>query len=166
MNMVTPAMPADPALDNECINTLRFLSVDAVQKADSRNPRMPMGPAGDGLCAVDPVPQTQSSALLGMSRQLLSRLLRLARSRAASDGQTAYSDRVTLTLTMMTTSVGKADNTPALVWFGPDSGHHRVETRWRGFAKNGHCALIALLYSLHGPVRASRTDKRSDRSRP
>ena len=35
-DMVTPTMPADPALDNECINTLRFLSVDAVQKADSR----------------------------------------------------------------------------------------------------------------------------------
>ena len=38
-------MPADPALDNECINTLRFLSVDAVQKADSGHPGMPMGAA-------------------------------------------------------------------------------------------------------------------------
>jgi transketolase len=28
-------MSLDPALDNECINTVRFLSVDAVQKADS-----------------------------------------------------------------------------------------------------------------------------------
>ncbi|MGA9727290.1 MAG: transketolase, partial [Methylocella sp.] len=38
-------MPPDPALDNECINTLRFLSVDAVQKADSGHPGLPMGAA-------------------------------------------------------------------------------------------------------------------------
>jgi transketolase len=36
---------SDPALDNECVNTLRFLSVDAVQKADSGHPGMPMGAA-------------------------------------------------------------------------------------------------------------------------
>jgi transketolase len=36
---------SDPALDNACINTLRFLSVDAVQKADSGHPGMPMGAA-------------------------------------------------------------------------------------------------------------------------
>src|SRR4029078_12333004 len=34
-----------PALDNECINTLRFLSVDAVQKADSGHPGLPIGAA-------------------------------------------------------------------------------------------------------------------------
>jgi len=45
MNIATAAVPADPALDNECINTLRFLSVDAVQKADSGHPGMPMGAA-------------------------------------------------------------------------------------------------------------------------
>lgn len=37
--------PFDPVLDNECINTLRFLSVDAVQKANSGHPGMPMGAA-------------------------------------------------------------------------------------------------------------------------
>jgi transketolase len=37
--------PPDPALDNECINTLRFLSVDAVQQADSGHPGLPMGAA-------------------------------------------------------------------------------------------------------------------------
>jgi transketolase len=45
MNTAPPAMSPDPALDNECINTLRFLSVDAVQKADSGHPGLPMGAA-------------------------------------------------------------------------------------------------------------------------
>jgi len=35
----------DAALDSDCINTLRFLSVDAVQKANSGHPGMPMGAA-------------------------------------------------------------------------------------------------------------------------
>jgi transketolase len=35
----------DVALDCDCINTLRFLSVDAVQKANSGHPGMPMGAA-------------------------------------------------------------------------------------------------------------------------
>ncbi len=45
MSTAPPAMTPDPALDNECINTLRFLSVDAVQNADSGHPGMPMGAA-------------------------------------------------------------------------------------------------------------------------
>ena len=45
MNAASSAMLLDPALDNECINALRFLSVDAVQKADSGHPGMPMGAA-------------------------------------------------------------------------------------------------------------------------
>jgi transketolase len=45
MNAAPSTMPPDPALDNECINTLRFLSVDAVQKADSGHPGLPMGAA-------------------------------------------------------------------------------------------------------------------------
>jgi transketolase len=45
MNVAPSRMPADPASDKECINTLRFLSVDAVQKADSGHPGMPIGAA-------------------------------------------------------------------------------------------------------------------------
>jgi transketolase len=45
MNVAPSRMTSDPALDDECINTLRFLSVDAVQKADSGHPGMPMGAA-------------------------------------------------------------------------------------------------------------------------
>jgi transketolase len=36
---------APPALDELCINTLRFLAVDMVQKADSGHPGLPMGSA-------------------------------------------------------------------------------------------------------------------------
>ena len=32
-------------LDNLCINTVRFLSVDAVEKANSGHPGLPMGAA-------------------------------------------------------------------------------------------------------------------------
>src|ERR1022692_4835344 len=37
--------PAPPALDELCINTLRFLAVDMVQKANSGHPGLPLGSA-------------------------------------------------------------------------------------------------------------------------
>ncbi|MCB2227952.1 MAG: transketolase [Desulfarculaceae bacterium] len=39
-----PLRPASP-LDEQCINTIRFLAVDAVEKANSGHPGMPMGSA-------------------------------------------------------------------------------------------------------------------------
>jgi len=38
-------MPSDPILEAHCVNTLRFLSVDAIQKARSGHPGLPLGAA-------------------------------------------------------------------------------------------------------------------------
>ena len=45
MNAEIPVQLDTSALDESCINTLRFLSVDMVQKADSGHPGLPMGAA-------------------------------------------------------------------------------------------------------------------------
>jgi transketolase len=60
MNAASPTTTPDPESDNACINTLRFLSIDAVQEADSGHPGMPMGAASMAYVFVDPVPQSQS----------------------------------------------------------------------------------------------------------
>ena len=43
--MESPTALSSAELDNLCINTVRFLSVDAVEKADSGHPGLPMGAA-------------------------------------------------------------------------------------------------------------------------
>jgi len=45
MNAPDAQAGLDPALDELCVNTLRFLCVDAVQNADSGHPGMPLGAA-------------------------------------------------------------------------------------------------------------------------
>ncbi|MCJ7663870.1 MAG: hypothetical protein MUO24_06480, partial [Desulfobacterales bacterium] len=37
-------------LDERCINTIRFLAADAIQKAKSGHPGMPMGAAAMAYC--------------------------------------------------------------------------------------------------------------------
>ncbi len=43
--MKPPTRAVDPALEQRCVNTIRFLAVDAVEKAKSGHPGMPMGMA-------------------------------------------------------------------------------------------------------------------------
>jgi transketolase len=45
MSMASSDTPSSSAVDEMCINTLRFLAVDAVQKANSGHPGLPMGAA-------------------------------------------------------------------------------------------------------------------------
>lgn len=45
MNTAHSTRPSASVLDGECVNALRFMSLDAVQKADSGHPGMPMGAA-------------------------------------------------------------------------------------------------------------------------
>ena len=46
--MARPGGPPDAAFEQRCIDTIRFLAVDAVQKANSGHPGMPMGAAPMG----------------------------------------------------------------------------------------------------------------------
>ena len=50
---------APPALDELCINTLRFLAVDMVQKANSGHPGSAPGLGGHGLRTLGSLAQVQ-----------------------------------------------------------------------------------------------------------
>jgi len=45
MNKISAASTEPAKLDDLCVNTIRFLSVDAVEKANSGHPGLPMGAA-------------------------------------------------------------------------------------------------------------------------
>ena len=47
-------------IDDLCINTIRTLSIDAVQKANSGHPGMPLGAGPDGVRLVDAPSPAQS----------------------------------------------------------------------------------------------------------
>ena len=51
---------ADAALDELCVNTIRTLSIDAVQKANSGHPRFTFGCRAHGVCFMDVLFKAQS----------------------------------------------------------------------------------------------------------
>ena len=59
-NMTYSATIAPPELDELCVNTLRFLAVDAVQKAKSGHPGLPLGSAAMAYALWDRFAQVQT----------------------------------------------------------------------------------------------------------
>ena len=57
--MTYSATIAPPDLDELCVNTLRFLAVDAVQKAKSGHPGLPLGSAAMAYAVSGPLSQVQ-----------------------------------------------------------------------------------------------------------
>ena len=59
--MTTATQPVKTTdIDQLCINTIRTLSLDAVQKANSGHPGLAAWNGAGGVCAVDKVPAAQS----------------------------------------------------------------------------------------------------------
>ena len=91
MSSPSTARSAVSGLDELCINTIRFLAVDAVQKANSGHPGMPMGAAPMAYVALDALPEAQP----GRSRLVRPRSLRaLRRARLDAALRAAPSDRL------------------------------------------------------------------------
>ena len=48
------------AIDQMAVSTIRSLSIEAIQAANSGHPGLPMGAAPNGLCALEPCDECQS----------------------------------------------------------------------------------------------------------
>jgi DNA-3-methyladenine glycosylase II len=82
VGLESSAKTSSPEVDEVCINTIRFLAIDAVQNANSGHPGLPMGAAPNGIAC------QQLTLTLGIL--LLDRLASLCGPALDKDGQCAH----------------------------------------------------------------------------